>query len=70
MLERIAALEKQVAAMTAEQQNLKEQINTVNQFISSITESQNFEQSMSTIESMGKQVLDCGKAAFYRINRA
>lgn len=65
LLERIAALEKQVAAMTAEQQNLKEQINTVNQFISSITESQNFEQSMSTIESMGKQVLDCGKAEFW-----
>ena len=65
LLERIAALEKQVSAMTAEQQNLKEQINTVNQFISSITESQNFEQSMSTIESMGKQVLDCGKAEFW-----
>ena len=65
LLERIAALEKQVTAMTAEQQNLKEQINTVNQFISSITESQNFEQSMSTIESMGKQVLDCGKAEFW-----
>ena len=32
---------------------------------SSITESQNFEQSMSTIESMGKQVLDCGKAEFW-----
>ncbi len=65
LLERIAALEKQVTAMTAEQQNLKEQINTVNQFISSITESQNFEQSMSTIESMGKQVLDCGRAEFW-----
>lgn len=65
LLERIAALEKQVSAMTAEQQNLKEQINTVNQFISSITESQNFEQSMATIESMGKQVLDCGKAEFW-----
>ncbi len=65
LLERIAALEKQVSAMTAEQQNLKEQINTVNQFISSITESQTFEQSMSTIESMGKQVLDCGKAEFW-----
>ncbi|MCM1327941.1 MAG: diguanylate cyclase [Ruminococcus sp.] len=65
LLERIAALEKQVAAMTAEQQSLKEQISTVNQFISSITESQNFEQSMSTIESMGKQVLDCGKAEFW-----
>ncbi len=65
LLERIAALEKKVLAMTAEQQNLKEQINTVNQFISSITESQNFEQSMATIESMGKQVLDCGKAEFW-----
>lgn len=65
LLDRIAALEKKVSAMTAEQQNLKEQINTVNQFISSITESQNFEQSMSTIESMGKQVLDCGKAEFW-----
>ncbi len=65
LLERIAALEKKVLAMTAEQQNLKEQINTVNQFISSITESQNFEQSMSTIESMGKQVLDCGRAEFW-----
>lgn len=65
LLERIAALEKKVSAMTAEQQNLKEQINTVNQFISSITESQNFEQSMATIESMGKQVLDCGKAEFW-----
>ncbi len=65
LLARIAALEKQVSAMTAEQQNLKEQINTVNQFISSITESQNFEQSMATIESMGKQVLDCGKAEFW-----
>lgn len=65
LLERIAALEKQVSAMTAEQQNLKEQINMVNQFISSITESQNFEQSMATIESMGKQVLDCGKAEFW-----
>lgn len=65
LLDRIAALEKKVSAMTAEQQNLKEQINTVNQFISSITESQNFEQSMATIESMGKQVLDCGKAEFW-----
>lgn len=65
LLERIAALERQVKAMTTEQQSLKEQINTVNQFISSITESQNFEQSMSTIESMGKQVLDCGKAEFW-----
>ena len=65
LLARIAALEMQVSAMTAEQQNLKEQINTVNQFISSITESQNFEQSMATIESMGKQVLDCGKAEFW-----
>ncbi len=65
LLERIAALEKKVLAMTAEQQNLKEQINTVNQFISSITESQNFEQSMATIESMGKQVLDCGRAEFW-----
>lgn len=65
LLERIAALEKQVSVMAAEQQNLKEQINTVNQFISSITESQNFEQSMSTIESMGKQVLDCEKAEFW-----
>ena len=65
LLARIAALEKKVSAMTAEQQNLKEQINTVNQFISSITESQNFEQSMATIESMGKQVLDCGKAEFW-----
>lgn len=65
LLARIAALEKKVSAMTAEQQELKEQINTVNQFISSITESQNFEQSMATIESMGKQVLDCGKAEFW-----
>lgn len=65
LLERIAALEKQVSVMATEQQNLKEQINTVNQFISSITESQNFEQSMSTIESMGKQVLDCEKAEFW-----
>lgn len=65
LLKRIAALEKQVAAMSAEQQNLKEQINTVNQFISSIAESQNFEQSMATIESMGKQVLDCQKAEFW-----
>jgi len=65
LLERIAVLEKQVAAMSAEQQNLKEQINTVNQFISSIAESQNFEQSMATIESMGKQVLDCQKAEFW-----
>lgn len=65
LLERIAALEKQVKAMTTEQQSLKEQINTVNQFISSITESQNFEQSMSTIENMGKQVLDCEKAEFW-----
>ncbi len=65
LLERIAALEKQVAAMSAEQRNLKEQINTVNQFISSIAESQNFEQSMATIESMGKQVLDCQKAEFW-----
>lgn len=65
LLERIAALEKQVSVMATEQQNLKEQINTVNQFISSITESQNFEQSMSTIESMGNQVLDCEKAEFW-----
>ena len=65
LLERIAALEKQVSVMATEQQNLKEQISTVNQFISSITESQNFEQSMSTIESMGKQVLDCEKAEFW-----
>lgn len=65
LLERIAALEKQVSVMATEQQNLKEQIHTVNQFISSITESQNFEQSMSTIESMGKQVLDCEKAEFW-----
>lgn len=65
LLERIAALEKQVSVMATEQHNLKEQINTVNQFISSITESQNFEQSMSTIESMGKQVLDCEKAEFW-----
>lgn len=65
LLERIAALEKQVSVMATEQQNLKDQINTVNQFISSITESQNFEQSMSTIESMGKQVLDCEKAEFW-----
>ncbi|MBD5444087.1 MAG: GGDEF domain-containing protein, partial [Lachnospiraceae bacterium] len=65
LLERIAALEKQVKEMSDEQQNLKEQIATVNQFVSAITESQNFEQSMSTIESMGKQVLDCGKAEFW-----
>ena len=65
LLERIAALEKQVSVMATEQQNLKEQISTVNQFISSITESQNFEQSMSTIESMGKQVLDCERAEFW-----
>ncbi len=65
LLERIAALEKQVAYITAEHQNLKEQINTVNQFVSSIAQSQNFEQSMSTIESMGKQVLGCEKAEFW-----
>ena len=65
LLERIAALESQVKAMSAEQQNLKEQIETVNNFVSAITESQNFEQSMATIESMGKQVLDCGKAEFW-----
>ena len=65
LLERIAALEKQVEALTKEQQNFKEQINTVNQFISSITESQDFEHSMSIIESMGKQVLDCNKAEFW-----
>lgn len=65
LLEKIAALEKQVAAITAEQQTLKEQMNTVNQFISSITESQNFEQSMATIESMGRQVLDCREAEFW-----
>ena len=65
LLERIAALESQVKEMSAEQQNLKEQIETVNNFVSAITESQNFEQSMATIESMGKQVLDCGKAEFW-----
>ena len=43
--------------MTAEQQNLKEQINTVNQFISSITESQNFEECvrLGEIDPYGKK---------------
>lgn len=65
LLQIIADLKEKVETISKEQRDLKDQIKTVNQFISSITESQTFEQSMATIESMGRQVLGCERSTFW-----
>ena len=58
MLERIAALEKEFAA-------LKSQVDTINKFVSAIAESQSLETTMNEIESVAKQLTTADKATFY-----
>ena len=44
---------------------LNEQVQTINNFISAMTESQSLEQTMNEIESVTKQLTNCDNATFY-----
>lgn len=46
----------------------KENINS--KFIGSIIESQNFDETMTQIESMAKQIIDCDNVTFYRLDES
>lgn len=65
LLERIKALEKSNADMESKFEYLESQVQTINRFISAITEAQDIEQTMEEIESVTKQLTDCETATFY-----
>ncbi|MBQ5318253.1 MAG: GGDEF domain-containing protein [Oscillospiraceae bacterium] len=65
LLKRIEELEKHSSSLESKFENLEEQVQTINRFISAITEAQDFEQTMTEIESVTKQLTDCEKATFY-----
>ncbi|MBQ8827383.1 MAG: GGDEF domain-containing protein, partial [Oscillospiraceae bacterium] len=65
LLKRIEELEKHSSSLESKFENLESQVQTINRFISAITEAQDFEQTMTEIESVTKQLTDCDKATFY-----
>lgn len=65
LLARIEALEKNNSALENKFESLESQVQTINRFISAITEAQDLEQTMNEIESVTKQLTDCDKAAFF-----
>lgn len=50
--------------------SLNEQVQTIDKFISAMAESQSFEQTMSEIESVTKQLTNCDNATFYCYDRS
>jgi diguanylate cyclase (GGDEF)-like protein len=65
LLARVAVLESKNAELENKFGELETQMDTVNKFISAITESQSLENTMNEIESVTKQLTNCDKAAFY-----
>lgn len=65
LLARVAALETKNAELESKFGELETQVDTVNKFISAITESQSLENTMNEIESVTKQLTNCDKATFY-----
>ena len=65
LLARVAALETKNAELESKFGELETQVDTVNKFISAITESQSLENTMNEIESVTMQLTNCDKATFY-----
>ena len=65
LLARVSALETKNAELESKFGKLETQVDTVNKFISAITESQSLENTMNEIESVTKQLTNCDKATFY-----
>lgn len=65
LLARVAALETKNAELESKFGKLETQVDTVNKFISAITESQSLENTMNEIESVTKQLTNCDKTTFY-----
>ncbi len=65
LLKRIEELEKHSSAMETKFESLESQVQTINRFISAITEAQDLDQTMNEIESVTKQLTECDKATFY-----
>ena len=65
LLARVAALETKNAELESKFGEIETQVDTVNKFISAITESQSLENTMNEIESVTMQLTNCDKATFY-----
>lgn len=69
MLAQIEALRKEFegkfTAMEEKFNNLSSEVQTINKFVAAMTEAQGFEQTMSEIESVTKQLTACENAVFY-----
>lgn len=68
MLAQIEALRKEFegkfSAMEEKFNNLSSEVQTINKFVAAMTEAQGFEQTMSEIESVTKQLTGCENAVF------
>ena len=65
LLDRIIALEKNNTALGNKVEALEKQVDTINKFVSAITESQSIENAMNEIESVAKQLTNSDNVTFY-----
>ncbi|MCM1523787.1 MAG: hypothetical protein NC120_04945 [Ruminococcus sp.] len=74
MLEQIEALrrefEEKFSGMEEKFNSLSSEVQTINKFVAAMTEAQGFEQTMSEIESVTKQLTGCEEAVFYCYDNA
>lgn len=65
LMKRIEELENHSKTMESKFESLESQVQTINRFISAITEAQDLDRTMHEIESVTQQLTGCEKATFY-----